>query len=86
MEEALDFIHPGPTVQNAHIESFNGSLRDESLNVHQLVSPEDAREKIEAWRLDYSQQRPHSALGHLTPREFVTHRQETRTAANGASL
>src|SRR5262245_10259901 len=61
-------------------------LRDECLKVHQFVSLEDAREKIEAWRLDYNQQRPHSALGHLTLSEFVTHRQETRTAANGASL
>jgi len=66
--------------------SFNGRLRDECLNVHQFVSLEDAREKIEAWRLDYNQQRPHSALGHLTPSEFVTHRQGTPTAANGASL
>ena len=66
--------------------SFNGRLRDECLNVHPFVSLEDAREKIEAWRLDYNQQRPHSALGHLTPSEFVTHRQETRTSANGVSL
>src|SRR5262249_20414441 len=56
-----------------------GRLRDGCLNVHQFVSLEDAREKIEAWRLDYNQQRPHSALGHLTPSEFVTHRQEART-------
>jgi putative transposase len=76
----LDFIHPGKPVQNAHIESFNGRLRDECLNVHQFVSLEDAREKIEAWRLDYNQQRPHSALGHLTPSEFVTDRQAIRTA------
>jgi putative transposase len=83
---ALDFIHPGKPVQNAHIESFNGRLRDECLNVHQFVSLEDAREKIEAWRIDYNQQRPHGSLGHLTPCEFVTHRQATRPAANGVSL
>jgi putative transposase len=83
---ALDFIHPGKPVENAHIESFNGRLRDECLNVHQFLSLEDARQKIEAWRLDYNQQRPHSALGHLTPSEFLTYRQGTRTAGNGASL
>ena len=83
---ALDFIHPGKPVQNAHIESFNGRLRDECLNVHQFVSLEDARKKIEAWRVDYNQQRPQSALGHLTPSEFVTYPQRTRTAINGASL
>jgi putative transposase len=77
---ALDFIHPGKPVQNAHIESFNGHLRDECLNVHQFVSLEDARRKIEAWRLDYNQHRPHGSLGHLTPCEFVAHRQGTRIA------
>ena len=76
----LDFIHPGKPVQNAHIESFNGRLRDECLNVHQFVSLEDARQKIEAWRLDYNQHRPHGSLGHLTPCEFVAHRQGTRIA------
>src|SRR5262249_51846106 len=75
---ALDFIHPGKPVQNAHIESFNGRLRDECLNVHQFVSLDDARRKIEAWRIDYNHHRPHGSLGHLTPREFVAHRQGTR--------
>ena len=76
----LDFIHPGESVQNAHIESFNGRLRDECLNVHQFVSLDDARQTIEAWRLDYHQHRPHGSLGHLIPREFVAHRQGTRIA------
>jgi putative transposase len=82
----LDFIRPGKPVENAHIESFNGRLRDECLNVHQFESLEDARRKIEAWRLDYNQHRPHGALGYLTPSEFVTHRQEKRIAAGGAQL
>ena len=73
-------------MQNADIESFNGRLRDECLNVHQFVSLEDARQKIEAWRLDYNQQRPHSALGHLTPSEFVTHRQGMRMVEAGANF
>ena len=67
-------------MQNADIESFNGRLRDECLNVHQFVSLDDARRKIEAWRLDYNQHRPHGSLGHLTPREFAAHRQGTRMA------
>ena len=81
---ALDFIHPGKPVQNAHIESFNGRLRDECLNVHQFVSLADARRKIEAWRLDYNQRRPHGSLGHLTPNEYAARRQEQRAeqAAN----
>jgi len=67
----LDFIRPGKPVENAFIESFNGRLRDECLNEHWFVSLQDARDKIEAWRLDYNGLRPHSALGHLTPEEFI---------------
>ena len=76
----LDFIRPGKPVENAFIESFNGRLRDECLNVHQFTSIEDAKTKIEAWRIDYNQRRPHSALGHLTPNEYARRGQEARTA------
>ena len=75
----LDFIRPGKPVENAFIESFNGRLRDECLNVHQFTSIEDAKAKIEAWRVDYNQRRPHSSLGHLTPNEFVAQRQRLPT-------
>ncbi len=75
----LDFIRPGKPVENAHIESFNGRLRDECLNVQQFFSLADAKAKIEAWRIDYNQRRPHGSLGHLTPMEFATQRQEQRT-------
>jgi putative transposase len=71
----LDFIRPGKLVENAFIESFNGRLRDECLNVHQFASLAEAQTIIEAWRLDYNQRRPHSSLGHLTPNEFVGQRQ-----------
>jgi len=74
----LDFIRPGKPVENAFIESFNGRLRDECLNVHQFMSIDDAKAKIEAWRVDYNQRRPHSSLGHLTPNEYVARRQEQR--------
>jgi putative transposase len=81
----LDFIRPGKPVENAFIESFNGRLRDECLNVHQFTSIEDAKTKIEAWRVDYNQRRPHSSLGHLTPNEYVQQRQNSLTA-EAASL
>ena len=74
----LDFIRPGKPMENGHIESFNGRLRDECLNVMQFMSLDDARAKIESWRVDYNQRRPHSSLGHLTPSEFVRNRQENR--------
>jgi len=76
----LDFIRPGKPVENAFIESFNGRLRDECLNVEQFASITDAQAKIEAWRVDYNQRRPHGSLGHLTPIEFMAQRQGMRVA------
>ena len=67
----LAFSRPGKPTDNAHIESFNGSFRDECLNCHWFESLADARLKIEAWRADYNESRPHRALGNLTPNEFV---------------
>ncbi len=67
----MDFSRPGKPMDNAMIESFNGSFRDECLNVNWFLSMEDAREKIEKWRMDYNEFRPHSSLGDLTPRQFV---------------
>lgn len=67
----LDFIRPGKPVDNAVIESFNGRFRDECLNANVFVSLHDARWKMEAWRIDYNEHRPHSSLGNLTPREFT---------------
>jgi len=67
----IQFIEPGKPIQNAFIESFNGRLRDECLNQYVFVSLDDARRKIEAWRQDYNQVRPHSALRNLTPEEFA---------------
>jgi len=75
----LDFIRPGKPVEHACLESFNGRLRDECLHVHQFTSLADAQTKIEAWRLDNNQRRPHSSLGHLTPNEFVGQRQALQT-------
>ena len=67
----LDFTRPGKPTDNGLCESFNGRLRDECLNVNEFESIDHAREKIEAWRVDYNEQRPHGALGHLTPSEFA---------------
>jgi putative transposase len=66
----LHFIAPGRPVQNAHIESFHGRFRDECLNEAWVLTLADARRIIEAWPVDYNTERPHSALGYLTPEEF----------------
>jgi putative transposase len=70
-EVKLDYSRPGTPTDNAYIESFNGSFRDECLNTNWFMSLEDAREKIERWKTDYNEFRPHSALTYLTPAEFA---------------
>lgn len=74
----LEFIQPGKPVQNAYVESFNGRLRDECLNANWFTSLGDARRKIEAWRRDYNQERPHSSLNYMAPQAFARSRAETR--------
>ncbi len=68
----LNFIEPGKPTQNAFIESFNGRFRDECLNENWFLDLDDAREIIEAWRIDYNTSRPHSALAYATPEEFAS--------------
>ena len=67
----LDFIRPGKPNENAFIESFNGRLREECLNDNQFLTLAEAQTIIEAWRKDYNNERPHSSLDGLTPREFA---------------
>ena len=64
-------IQPGKPTQNAFIESFNGKFRDKCLNEHWFCSLAEARIRIAAWRRDYHEHRPHSAIGNLTPAEFA---------------
>ena len=68
---ALDFSRLGKPTDNAFIESFNGTLREEYLNQHWFLLLEDAREKLESCRLDYNRSRPHSSFGNQTPSEFA---------------
>jgi len=67
----LDFSRPGKPTDNPHIESFNGTFRNECLNANWFMSLEDAKEKIEGWKIDYNEIRPHSSLAYLTPAEFA---------------
>ncbi len=66
----------GKPTDNCFIESFNGSLRDECLNVHWFESMEEARARIEAWRIDYHESRPHQALQEETPAQFAMRAKE----------
>jgi putative transposase len=67
----LAFIRPGKPVENAYIESFNGKFRDECLNEHWFLTMAHARRAIEAWRIEYNCERPHSSLADFTPEEFA---------------
>ncbi len=84
------YIAPGKPQQNGFIESFNGRLRDELLNETLFRSLPHARAVLEAWRRDYNEERPHSKLGWMTPRDFARTIMDTtgRNAAltNGSAL
>lgn len=66
----LFFIEPGKPTQNAHIESFNGKLRNECLNMEWFTNLRAARQVIEEWRMEYNQFRPHSSLNNLPPEKW----------------
>lgn len=78
----LDFSRPGKPTDNALIESFNGRFRAECLNESWFLSLDDARQRIESWRMDYNERRPHSSLGDLAPTEF---RQQSQLAMTGST-
>jgi len=66
----LEFIRPGKPMENGYIESFNGKLMEECLNQNRFESIEEARRKIEEWRVEYKEYRRHRALGQETPSAF----------------
>ena len=70
----LSFIQPGKPQQNCFIESFNGKFRDECLSQNLFHDLAAAQGKIEAWRIDYNQHRPHRSLGYPTPAIPLPHR------------
>lgn len=72
----LRFIEPGKPVQNCFVESFNGKLRYECLDLHWFRNIEHAREEIEQWWIEYNTYRTHSSLGGITPAEFERRQSE----------
>ena len=73
----LDFSRPGKPTGNAFIEAFNGRFRAECLNSHWFMSLEDLAKKLEAWRRDYNEERPHSAIGHKVPADLMKSAHDT---------
>ena len=68
---ALVHIQPGKPQQSGYVESFNGKLRDECLNLSWFENLWDARRKIAAWQKEYNEERPHSSLKYQTPAEYA---------------
>lgn len=81
----LDYTRPGKPTDNGLIESFNGRLRDEFLNVNEFITMHDVRQKLLAWQHDYNHFRPHGSLGHLTPSEFVNRWQTSQKQPTSSS-
>ena len=66
----MNFIRPGKPIDNAFIESFNGTFREQCLNDNWFMSLAHAKDIIENWRIKYNSVRPHSSLGGITPEMF----------------
>ena len=73
VERQIELVHtqPGKPTDDAHVESFNGRLRDECLNVEWFASLDDARAKLAKFREHYNRERPHSSLADRTPAAFA---------------
>lgn len=67
----MDLSRPGKPADNPFVESFNGSLRDECLNIHWFLSLEDEQDKLDNWRREYNHERALSSLNDMTPAEFI---------------
>jgi putative transposase len=85
VEREIELVHiqPGKPTQNARVESFNGRLREECLNLSWFQNLFDARRKIAAWRKEYNEERPHSSLGYRTPKEFAEQAKSTSYGKDG---
>jgi putative transposase len=64
------YIQPGKPAQNAYIERFNRTYREEILSMYLFRNIHEVQEITDQWREEYNSERPHQSLGHLTPREF----------------
>ncbi len=64
------YIEPGKPWQNGKEERFNGTVRDECLNLHVFTSLAEACVRLGTFRHQYNHERPHSQLGYLTPLAF----------------
>ena len=77
---AIQYIQPGKPNQNAYIERFNRTFREEVLDQHLFARLEDVREAAYWWMLEYNEHRPHDSLGDRTPSEYRQQFAESSTS------
>jgi putative transposase len=82
----LDFSRPGKPTDNSFVETFNGSLRDECLNVNWFETIDEARVIAEAWRTDYNETRPHMAHNGVPPGEFARRHKDLNDLQIGSGV
>lgn len=70
---AIQYIQPGKPNQNAYIERFNRTMREEVLDRHLFARLDDVREAVYWWMIEYNEERPHDSLGDMTPSEYRSH-------------
>ena len=82
---AMRYIQPGKPDQNAYIERFNRTVRDEVLNAYVFEDLDQVREITSAWLRTYNEERPHEALGSLPPARFRAKIEESKNSTSDLS-
>jgi len=82
----LDFSRAGKPTDIHFVETFNGSLRDECLNVNWFETLDEAKAIVEAWRMDYNESRPHMAHNGVSPGEFARRHKDLIDSQTGKGV
>lgn len=76
---AIQYIQPGKPNQNAYVERFNRTYRNEVLDLYLFNDIDEVREKTYWWMIEYNEERSHDSLEDLTPVEYMMKKSENST-------